>query len=212
MTHKLRNLVGRDLYEVDKEFLDRYPDDDFGWDGRNPFIREMVRQSRPGLVIEVGTWKGQSAFNMVEECDIHGLEAHIVCVDTWLGAAEHWCDHQWQMGFKNGSPHIYEVFLANVVRRGYTEKITPLRTTASVGAEVLTRLGAKAQLIYLDASHLQRDVAVDIECYVPLLADDGIIFGHDFGDHAPGVQMAVQQYCYDTGRGFHVDSGFWVLD
>lgn len=207
----LHELIGP-VYEVDPDFLDRHPDDTFGWDGDNPVIKKVVHLAAPRLIVEVGTWKGQSAFNMMDQCAKDGYDAHLICVDTWLGATEHWFDHRWQMRLENGNPQLYENFMANVIRRNLEERVTPFRATASVAAEVFHRLGLEPDLIYLDASHLERDVYADLVDYYKLRHTGSVMFGHDYGAHAPGVIKALTRFSLDLGVQYHVENGFWILD
>jgi len=38
-----------------------WPLDAHGWGGESPAFRELIAQIKPRLIIEVGTWKGESA-------------------------------------------------------------------------------------------------------------------------------------------------------
>lgn len=208
--NRLQTLIGS-VYDVDVDFLERFPDDPFGWDGDNPIIKQIVHRCAPRLIVEVGTWKGQSAFTMLEQCLEDGYDTRLVCVDTWLGATEHWFDHRAQLNPVNGSPQLYEVFLANVIRREYTRHILPFRATASVAAEVFVRLGLAPDLVYLDASHLERDVYTDLTCYYPLVRGHGVLFGHDYGAHAPGVIAAVDRFVAEHQLTLTVQEAFFIL-
>lgn len=53
-----------------------------GWAGTDPLLRRAVEAIRPGLVVEVGSWKGQSAVYMAEHCRALGLDAALLCIDT----------------------------------------------------------------------------------------------------------------------------------
>lgn len=208
---QLQELIGP-VYETDEpDFLQRFPDDTFGWDGDNPFIKQIVHRVAPRLIVEVGTWKGQSAFTMIDQCLEDGYDTQLICVDTWLGATEHWFDHRWQLNLQNGSPQLYETFLANVIRRNHERRITPFRATASIAAEVFARLGLRPDLVYLDASHLERDVYTDLTCYHPLVRGHGVLFGHDYGAHAPGVIAAVDRFAAEHGLAKTIQGVFYTL-
>ena len=65
-----------------------YPRDLTGWGGESPAFDELIRQARPRLIIEVGTWKGASAVSMAKAAKSGGMPTKIICIDTWLGALE----------------------------------------------------------------------------------------------------------------------------
>ena len=48
-------------------------------------------------------------------------------------------------------------------------------------------------LIYIDANHSYESVKKDIESWLPKLKMSGIIAGHDYDDHWPGVVKAVDE-------------------
>ena len=69
-----------------------WPDDASGWGSDSAAFGELVEKHRPTRLIEVGTWKGGSALTLAGHLERLGLDAEILCVDTWLGALEMWTD------------------------------------------------------------------------------------------------------------------------
>jgi cephalosporin hydroxylase len=55
---------------------------------RSVAFGELVEELRPARIFEVGTWKSGSALNITRHVTRLGLDAEILCVDTWLGALE----------------------------------------------------------------------------------------------------------------------------
>ena len=55
----------------------------------HPLAERLITELRPRLVIEVGCWKGASAVATAKALRARGLETPLICVDTWLGSAEH---------------------------------------------------------------------------------------------------------------------------
>lgn len=53
--------------------------------------------------------------------------------------------------------------------------------------------------VYIDASHEFEDVAVDLAAWWPVLADGGLLAGHDFDDDHTGVVDAVTQFARERG-------------
>lgn len=183
-----------------------------GWGGDSTMLSDMVAQVSPAIIIEVGSWLGESAINMAYTATKCGLDTAIICVDTWLGSAEHWVEPKLaeQMGWKNGRPLLYERFLANVVASGYQEMIVPFPISSEAGALALDYWGVKADMIYLDASHEFELVSMELRRYrEPLLRPGGVILGHDY--EMPGVKAAVTQYCAERQLKFEVEQGCWII-
>lgn len=185
-----------------------YPDDVRGWGSDSPIFKEMIEQVRPRLIVEVGTWKGASALTMAQACDALDLDTRIVCVDTWLGAHEFiGVGGERDLLLRHGWPMVYFQFLANVVKANQTRRIIPFPQTSLIAARYLAQHQIKADLIYIDGSHDEVDVAMDIRAYLPLLRTGGVLFGDDY-DCWEGVRQGIA----DTGRAVEVRGGrYWVM-
>jgi hypothetical protein len=174
------------------------PFDGQGWGSDSPAFGTLVERVKPCLIIEVGTWKGGSAMEMAAQLDRLGLgQAKILCVDTWLGALEMWgdqtdADRFGSLRLKHGYPQLYYQFLANVCHKGAQGRIIPFPLPSMTAAQWLSLRGVRAELIYLDGSHEEEDVAADLTNYWDLLAPGGILFGDDYS--WTGVQMAVDRF------------------
>ena len=174
------------------------PFDGHGWGSDSPAFGALVERVKPGLIIEVGTWKGASALAMAGHLGRLGLtHAKILCVDTWLGALEMWGDQTdpdrfASLNLKHGYPQLYYQFLANVCHQGMQARIIPLPLPSLTAAQWLSLRGVRAELIYVDGSHEEEDVAADLANYWDLLAPAGILFGDDYS--WTGVKMAVDGF------------------
>lgn len=216
-----RTLAPEDLMEAIHETdvyegfaFNEFPCDLHGWGGDSPAFAELIKEVRPSLVIEVGTWKGASAVSMAEAAVREKLDAKILCIDTWLGALEFRLDHEDIERFKalecrHGYPQVYYRFLANVCHRGHQGSIIPFPLDSASAALWLMSHGLKAGLIYIDGSHEEEAVYQDLLDYTALLAPGGRIFGDDW-DWA-GVRAAVTAFARDQ----HLSVGHchdkWVL-
>ena len=69
--------------------------------------------------------------------------------------------------------------------------------------------------IYMDASHLKKDVKRDLYEWLPKVKDGGIISGHDMIDHEDfGVKEAVEDFCNHYGWElflFNNQGGDWAI-
>lgn len=190
--------VRRLLHDTDPyaELQHAYPQDMQGWGSKDPIFRRMITKHRPRLIVEVGTWKGASAIHMAGICQEIGLEAEIVCVDTWLGNWQHWkrkegVGSRADLKMRNGFPTLYFQFLSNVIAAGHQARITPLPLTGVAAAKLFAAYGIRPDLIYIDGDHEYESVIGDLRGWLPLLNEGGILIGddHDF----PGVSTAVRE-------------------
>lgn len=185
-----------------------------GWGNSHPVFKSIIESLRPELVIEVGTWKGASAIHMSNLLKTNGIEAAIICVDTWLGNVSHWSRPEWRchLRLKNGYPSFYYQFLANVKKSGHDDMIIPVPQSSRSACEWLRQVALAPNVIYLDGSHDEVDVYLDCRDYWELLAPNGVLFGDDYGGAVhQGVKLAVDKFCEKLGRQPTVIDGKWIL-
>ncbi len=190
----------------------KYPLDISGWNFEMPTFERLMKEVRPSLVVEVGTWKGGSAIRMANLSRELGLDTKVLCIDTWLGSGEFWNyqndpDRYNSLQLCCGYPQVYYQFLANVVKSHLTGVIIPLPITSAIGARLLADREVQADLIYIDGSHDYEDVLADIKAYYPLVRPGGVLFGDDMVECWPGVERAVRE----SKLPYEVDGGFWIV-
>jgi hypothetical protein len=192
--------------------LEDHPADTQGWGSRHPVFEHAIATYRPELIIEVGTWKGASALHMASIARRLMLPTQILCVDTWLGAPEHILrdDYYESLRMRNGYPQLFHTFMANVLREGYDDLISPLPQTSENAAAILRRRGLRADVIYIDAAHEYEPAARDLEAYWPLLTANGLLFGDDY-PKAPGVVRAVHEFADRHGLLVYAGGGKFAL-
>jgi hypothetical protein len=213
---KLRNLIHKnDPY---KGFIkENYFFDPQGWGSEAPIFTELIKQVKPSLIIEVGSWKGGSAITMGNAIKRENLECEILCVDTWSGAPEFWVDHSdperfLSLKLQNGYPTVYYQFLANMCYAGIDDVVTPVPLPSTVAAQVFKKKRIQADIIYIDGSHEYHDVFFDILTWIPLLKNGGIIFGDDYDEYWPSVVNAVKDVNKYLGVTYEVvDNRNWVI-
>jgi len=191
-----------------------YPDDLTGWGGNDPVFSMLIDKVQPRVIVEVGTWKGQSALNMVSLAKKYHEDVTVFCVDTWLGSSEFWMKqhsaNQKMLNLKNGFPSFYYQFLANVVRAKAEDHIVPIPLPSAIAKRVLGDLKGAIDLIYIDGDHAEDSVYQDISLWYPLLSDKGIMFGHD--QTWRSVRKAVWRYSHEIGiKKYIVINEFWIM-
>lgn len=186
----------------------------WGWSSAHPIFETVLKQMRPKRVIEVGSWLGGSAIHMAETAKALGIaDFELICVDTWLGADEHWLRQDWYetLAVKNGYPTLYFQFMANVILKGHQDAITPLPITAESAFHILRHHGIVADAVYVDAGHRYKDVRADIENYWQLVRPGGVLFGDDFHTIFPGVIRAVDEFADTRGVKLQLLGEKWLI-
>lgn len=186
-----------------------------GWNGTNNIFSELIDLTQPEYIIEIGTWKGQSAITMAHHIKENQYNSKIICVDTWLGAIEFMTDedseHHLMISF--GYPQVYYQFISNIIHEKCEDIIIPFPNTSLIGAHYFISHGIKSQLIYIDGSHSYTDVDLDINFYWKVLDEKGIIFGDDYqcGDVKDAVDKFVNENKLDLKLQHTEKNIFWIL-
>jgi predicted O-methyltransferase YrrM len=122
------------------------------------------------LMVEVGSWIGESA------CIFAPHVERLVCVDPWP-------DYWGQRG-----DNVYAAWVAATVAQA---NVSALRMPSVEAAREFD--DASLDAVYIDALHDYESVKADILAWRPKLRPGGILAGHDYGPHAPGVVRAVDE-------------------
>jgi predicted O-methyltransferase YrrM len=205
------NALKLKLYKTDPfHGFNKDPDsfDRSGW-GLHAIFGYLIPKLLPNIIIEIGSWKGNSAIHMAEIATHHQLNTEIVCVDTFTGSPEHWIKtdstqtagvHEfsdWYDSLKvvRGRPTLFEIFMNNCVCANVSERITPFPVSSDNAFYVLDRLNVRAELIYIDAGHEYESASRDLNKFINLLADRGVLVMDDYAGW-PGVTRAVHEFVY----------------
>jgi len=184
----------------------------WGWNGDRPIFPTLVQQAKPKLIIEVGSWMGQSAANMANSCLAMGLnDTTVICIDTWLGSKEHWRDPELQkhMELVNGYPTFYRRFLTNMIQAGVKDLVLPVPMPSQIAASFLKDFSLQAELIYIDGSHDEKDVFDDLTAYWDLVTPGGVVFGDDWP--WASVSNAVKAFSAEKGVPYNVNDINWLI-
>lgn len=160
-----------------------------GWNSDDPFFAIMAQRWQPRLIVEVGTWHGASALHLAKLCP----DSEIVCVDTWRGAPEMWCHRPETLLLEHGEPRVYRQFLSNVLHAGKQHQIAPFCADSLTAAEWFAFHGIRPDAVYIDGAHTELACASDIQAWLPLVREGGVLFGDDYGESWPGVMRSVDR-------------------
>jgi predicted O-methyltransferase YrrM len=168
-----------------------------GWGSTHPYFKKYIESVKPTLIVEVGTWLGGSAIHMGQLLRTFGLgNSCILCVDTWLGSADHYlvAEHRQALKLINGRPTLYDEFIRNVCAAGLQNIILPFSIASIAAAEVLRELKIEPDLVYLDGDHTPKGFRADLELYWERLRPGGCMIGDDFDWEQ--VHMNVLEFAY----------------
>lgn len=173
-----------------------------GWLERPEVLVDIIARTQPRILVEVGVWKGRSALFAVKEALKYNDDVVIICIDTFLGSAEHWLNPEWRtmLDFRHGRPSLYDQFLTNVIASGLQDHVVPLSLPSRGAAALLHKTQLQASYVYLDAAHDRPSVAEDIALFWPLVTPGGVLLGDDYHPDWPGVKAAVDPF-FQSGDG-----------
>ena len=219
LTRSLEQLILKSDPYLDFPYQD-YDQDLQGCGSHDPIFAQVIQAIAPSLILEVGSWKGASAIHMAELLKTYhpspAQDFTIVCIDTWLGAIEH-IDDSIEFGIGKhrnyGYPNIYYQFLANVMYANHQDCIVPFPNTSIIAARFLRKYQIQADVIYIDASHEEEDVYMDLTSYWSLLRSGGVIFGDDWdaGSLGYGVICAVNRFVKEKQLNLQVQGNKWLI-
>lgn len=148
-----------------------FPLDIEGWlrPSEGKLLAEIATGKR---VLEIGSYCGRSTVCMARTAE------HVTAVDYFDG---------------RGTPQpkgTLETFKANIERYGVADKVTV--------ASPEDHFTGECELLFIDGAHDRESVAADVERYLPLLAEGGLIAFHDYNEPChPGVTQAVNDLIAD---------------
>lgn len=127
--------------------------------------------------LEIGSWEGRAtvwiAENMAADQD-----AMITCVDTWQGGEEH---------DRNEMGGVFARFSANMSaladnrkERGKNILVRAMRTTSSQGLAELIHEERSFDFVYIDGSHIAKDVLTDACMAWAMLKKGGVMVFDDY--------------------------------
>jgi predicted O-methyltransferase YrrM len=149
----------------------QYTKDWFAW---APKVWEQLIPHLPERknFLEIGSFEGRSAVWITQYMMEDGGE--LVCIDTWEGGDEHTPEDM--AGTEERFKHNIGLVMDNFVDR----KILPIKSTSveALGSLIAQKKGF--DFIYIDGSHLAKDVLTDACMAWPLLKSKGFMVFDDY--------------------------------
>jgi predicted O-methyltransferase YrrM len=152
-----------------------------GWFNQGALMLELIETHRPSVVVELGSWLGQSAIAMARSVRRWG--GMVTCVDTWAGELN---DDGGSLG---GRPPLMLLSCARaIVEAGVGASV---RLIPSMTVDAAKAWNTPIDCLYIDADHGHDGVLADLEAWVPHVRPGGLIAGDDYEHRLyPGVKSA----------------------
>ena len=149
----------------------QYTKDWFAW---APQVWEQLIRHLPARknFLEIGSFEGRSAVWITQNMMEDGGE--LICVDTWEGGSEHVNGEM--DGAESRFKHNIDLIMGNFVDR----KIQPIKSTSVEALGGLIAQKKQFDFIYIDGSHLAKDVLTDACMAWPLLKSKGFMVFDDY--------------------------------
>jgi predicted O-methyltransferase YrrM len=149
----------------------QYTKDWFSW---APKVWEQLIPHLPARknFLEIGSFEGRSAVWIIENMMEDGGE--IYCIDTWEGGAEHTPEDM--AGTEERFKHNVGLVMDNFVDR----HVLPIKSTSVKALGGLIAQKKQFDFIYIDGSHLAKDVLTDACMSWPLLNKGGFMVFDDY--------------------------------
>ena len=169
-----------------------------GW--MNPDELEWLAEqaARRKTIVEVGSWMGRSTRAMADN-----TEGMVLAVDTWAGSKDS-DDETIHNEILKDKPEdwLLQEFLKNMqgCNNVYTYRMPSLDGAREFKDDSF-------DMIFLDAGHDYDSIKADILAWGPLVAEGGLLCGHDFHSGAPGVIAAVNELL----EGVKVHNSIWYV-
>ncbi len=157
-----------------------------GWmsDAELRWLAQRARQSK--VFVQVGAWHGKSSRAIADNLPPDGK---LYDIDAWTGSNAELDTNHWSARLLDGD-HAFDEYARGMWDHLASGKVTPLKMRGKNGAALLRDMGIKADTVFIDGGHGPGETREDINWFLPLRKDGGIIAGHDYM-HPDGMWNCV---------------------
>ena len=136
---------------------------------RIEFIKQLKNEFRYGRGVEVGTFKGEFAKQILQ---ITNSDLYLYMVDVWRGLGSEYLDAS--------NHNIHTTAYADTMKsiEGYEDRAIMVRANSQIGS--LGFQDESLDFVYIDANHAYDYVKSDIFYWFSKVRKGGYLMGHDY--------------------------------
>lgn len=142
----------------------------------------MARVPNNGIVVEVGSWVGESARKLAKGIRLFCPNTKLYCIDIWDNA---YFEKIPGLRKTARSIDILQTFERTMAKYPHT---TMKMSSVEAAKKFISQ---SVDLVFIDAEHTYEAVKVDIATWLPKIKVGGIMCGHDFDLKYQDVARAV---------------------
>jgi hypothetical protein len=171
------------------------------WLEHIPFAYDLVQSVRPELVVELGTYYGESYFAFCQAVQDAGLACECRAVDTWSGDAH--SGYYEDAVFAEVDAHNFQHYsrFSRLIRARFDDTVSDFQDQS-------------ISILHIDGLHTYDAVSRDFKLWQPKVRRGGIVLFHDIVErnHGFGVWRLWEELQQDfRGFAFHHSHGLGVL-
>ncbi|MCB1712526.1 MAG: class I SAM-dependent methyltransferase [Candidatus Riesia sp.] len=164
-----------------------------GWlrDDEYDIVYDLAQKhvKRGGHVVEVGSWKGKSAFIWASVCK--EKSAWLTCIDTFSGIEDINSEPNLHGTYKEAFSDPKAFFENNI--KNNLEGL-PVSYIKGLSREKHKEVrDGTIDICFIDADHKYPEVVRDIKNFLPKVKKGGILCGHDYEEDPGDVKRAVDE-------------------
>jgi O-antigen biosynthesis protein len=150
-----------------------WPDGRGYWSGHLPLAADLIDAVKPSLLVELGTYYGESYFGFCQAIQERGIDCRTHAVDTWQG----------DLNTGRYGASVFEAVSAYNAAH-YSSFSSLLRMTFDEASDRFT--DHTIDLLHIDGCHSYESVRRDFETWLPKVSKNGVILIHDIAVRKDG--------------------------
>jgi hypothetical protein len=153
------------------EYTQTFLDNSTPWAGHKVFGYNLVKNLQPGLIVELGSWKGTSFYTFCQAVKDTKSRTKLVAVDTWQGD-----NHAGRFGddvfntFNAILTKYYGLVSASYIRKSFNDAANDFEDNS-------------IELLHIDGFHTYEAVSNDFHTWKSKLKKNAIVLFHDISEH-----------------------------
>lgn len=164
-----------------------------GWIAHDELIW-LARQAKTcgpnAVIVQIGAWHGKSSRAI---SDNMCAGSKLIDVDTFNGSSGEPDQHI--SAKEREGDGCFQWYFDNQYEQILRGEVIPMRMLSHNAAHSLAHRGIKADMIFIDGDHSAEGIQRDVEAWLPLLKEGGLLCGHDYYKENEGPWWVhVRQY------------------